>query len=131
MSLYFNVVPKVNPRRPRSGERKYYAVLKSLGMVDEVEVARQLSEVTMRTPQEAEYAIHQFEKILLCNLLNGHTVKLGELGSFSLTINSHGCDSAEEVTADCIKNVNLNFRPSEKVKQAVNNVDFYSSCDDG
>ena len=131
MSLCFNVVPKVDPRSPRSGGRRYYAVLKSLGLLDEREVARQLSEETTMTPKEAEFSIHQFEKILIRNLLNGHTVKVGELGSFSLTINSTGCDAAEDVSVDCIKNVNLNFRPSERIKQAVNSAEFYPSAADG
>lgn len=126
MALYFNVVPKVNPRSPRDGEYRYYAVLKSLGLVDEHEVARQISAETNLSPQEALFSIHQFEKILLRNLLDGHTVKVGNLGSFSLTINSRGCSTAEEVTEQCIKNVNLNFRPSENVKQAINTAQFYS-----
>jgi len=129
MSLAFNVISKVNPLSPQEGDCRYYAVLRSFGLVDAKEVGRQLSRVTDLTSWEAEFVVHQLGEVLVQNLLRGHTVKLADMGSFSLTINSVGCQSPEEVTADCIKNVKINFRPTETTKQLLNCAVFCSCAD--
>lgn len=71
-------------------------------------------------------AIAQFEKILIRLLLEGHSVQLGDWGSFHLTCNSEGSDTKEEVTAQNIKNLNIRFIPGKELKQAINKATFIS-----
>lgn len=61
-------------------------------------------------------AIRQLRKILLRRLLGGESVKLGNWGSFSVTLSSLGVPTKEEVNAKNIKSVNLNFQPDEAFK---------------
>lgn len=83
MPLFYNKVQRVNPRDPK-GAHKWYPILKSVGQVDEHEVAKLVSDETTLNPKEAEMAVYQLEKVMERLLLDGHTVQLGELGSFSL-----------------------------------------------
>ena len=71
----------------------------------------------LRVP--AEMAVYQLEKVMERQLLDGHTVQLGELGSFSLTITGEACRGEKEVTPDKIKKVNLRFRAGKGIKAAL------------
>ena len=117
MPLFYNKVQRVNPRDPK-GARKWYAILKSVGQVDEHEVAKLVSDETTLNPKEAEMAVYQLEKVMERLLLDGHTVQLGELGSFSLTITSEACRGEKEVTPDKIKKLNLRFRAGRRGTRA-------------
>lgn len=69
-----------------------------------------VSDETTLNPKEAEMAVYQLEKVMERLLLDGQTVQLGELGSFSLTTNSEACRGEKEVTPDKIKKLSLRFR---------------------
>ncbi len=58
MPLFYNKVQNVNPRDPK-GVRKWYSILKSVGQVDEHEVAKLVSDETTLNPKEAEMAVYQ------------------------------------------------------------------------
>ena len=70
----------------------------------------ELADETTLNPSEAMMAIRQLRKILLRRLLGGESVKLGNWGSFSVTLSSLGVPTKEEVNAKNIKSVNLNFQ---------------------
>ena len=123
MPLFYNKVQRVNPRDPK-GARKWYPILKSVGQVDEHEVAKLVSDETTLNPKEAEMAVYQLEKVMERLLLDGHTVQLGELGSFSLTITGEACRGEKEVTPDKIKKVNLRFRAGKGIKAALAEAKF-------
>ena len=87
--LFYNKVQNVNPRDPK-GVRKWYPILKSVGQVDEHEVAKLVSDETTLNPKEAEMAVYQLEKVMERLLLDGHTVQLGEFaccGGFAIRHN--------------------------------------------
>ncbi|MBQ6238421.1 MAG: HU family DNA-binding protein [Bacteroidales bacterium] len=87
-------------------------------------VAKLVSDETTLNPKEAEMAVYQLEKVMERLLLDGHTVQLGELGSFSLTITSEACRGEKEVTPDKIKKLNLRFRAGKGIKAALENAKF-------
>lgn len=92
--------------------------------VDETQVATDLAEETTLNPSKAMMAIRQLRKVLLRRLISGESVKLGNWGSFSVTISSTGADTKEEVTARNIKSVNLNFQPDEAFKSELQKATF-------
>ena len=114
---------RVNPRDPK-GARKWYAILKSVGQVDEYEVAKLVSDETTLNPKEAEMAVYQLEKVMERLLLDGHTVQLGDLGTFNLTITAEGQKEEKKVSADDIKKVNLRFRISKTMREALDKATF-------
>lgn len=124
MAIFFNKVQRVNPRDPRSGERKWYPVLKSIGKVNEHDLAVMIADETTLNPKEAEMAIYQLEKVATRLLLDGHTVQLGDLGTFNLTIKATPEAEREKVTADNIKKVNLRFRISKTMRDALDKALF-------
>ncbi|MDR1168077.1 MAG: HU family DNA-binding protein [Heliobacteriaceae bacterium] len=123
MALFYKKVLRVNPSNPTAPKR-WYPLLKSIGLVKEREVAKLLADETTLNPKEAEMTLFQLLKVIVRLLLDGHTVQLGELGSFHLTARGEGSDTEEEVNAGKIKSVHLNFTPSKELRKEIENATF-------
>ena len=54
----------------------------------------------------------------------GHTVNLGNLGSFQLTLSSDTKDKAEDISVDAIKNARIRFRPGASMKRNLGDLTF-------
>jgi DNA-binding protein, histone-like, putative len=118
MAVYFNEMERGNPG-DEEAPKQWYAVLKSLGLVGQKEVAKQMSDETTLNPKEAEMALAQLEKILIRMLLDGKSVQLGDWGSFNLKCNSTPSATRKEVTAANIKKLNIRFTPGKTLKEAI------------
>ena len=123
MAIFYNVISRPNPR-DRDQPPKYYALLKSVGMVGTKEIAKQMADETTLNPKEAEMAIVQLAKIARRLLMQGYTLNLEDLGSLHLTASSTGADTAEAVGAKSIKNLNVRFGPSKAFKEDINRAEL-------
>jgi len=126
MAVFYNKVERVNPSDTKAA-KKWYAVIKSLGQIGEKEVAKQIADETTLNRKEAEMALAQFEKILIRLLTDGHTVQLGDWGSFRLTCSSKGHDRREDVNAESIKSINIRFTPGIELKEAIQKTSLIST----
>ncbi len=123
MTLLYNKVRKGNPAKPED-PKKWYLNLKSLGMIGEKEVARQIADETTLNPKEAEMALAQFEKILQRLLLDGHTVQLGDWGFFQLTLHCAGADTEKEAVVANVKKINIRFKAGKSLQEAIDKATF-------
>ncbi|MDR0542938.1 MAG: HU family DNA-binding protein [Dysgonamonadaceae bacterium] len=126
MSVFYNKVERGNPMNLSAG-KKWYAVLKTISQIGEKDVAKLISEETTLNRKEAEMALDQFEKILLRLLLDGHSVQLGDWGSFHLTCNSKPSDTKQEVVAGNVQNLNIRFTPGKELKAAIQKAELIYS----
>lgn len=123
MAILIKPVQRVNPLKP-SDPQKWYVTQVTTAQVDETQVAMDLAEETTLNPSEAMMAIRQLRKVLLRRLLGGESVKLGNWGSFSVTLSSTPSDTKGGLTARNIKSVNLNFQPDEAFKTDLQKAQF-------
>jgi predicted histone-like DNA-binding protein len=123
MALIFHAILRGNPSNPAAPKR-FFVVLKRIGLVKEKQIARQLADETTLNPKEAEFAIEQLKKVLLANLLNGYSVQLGDWGSFHVSVNSEGSDTKEGATADKITRVIIRFLAGEELRNAISKAQF-------
>lgn len=123
MAILVKPVQRVNPNDAEA-PKKWYVTQVTTAQVDETQVAMDLADETTLNPSEGMMAIRQFRKILLRHLLAGESVKLGNWGSFSITLSSTGVDTKEEVNARNIKAVNINFQPDEAFKADLQKATF-------
>lgn len=65
-----------------------------------------------QVPIARKGALDAIEYELKQALLNGNTVRLGDLGSFSITVTSEAADTKANVSAANIKRVCVKFYPS-------------------
>lgn len=123
MAILVKPVQRANPI-DEDAPKKWYVTQVTAAQVDETQVAMDLADETTLNPSEAMMAIRQLRKILLRRLLGGESVKLGNWGSFSVTLSSTGAETKEAVTARNIKGVNLNFQPDEAFKTDLQKATF-------
>ena len=123
MSIFLKAVQRINPSQPDE-PKKWYPVQYTTKMVDESEVAMLIADETTLNPMEAAMAIRQLRKVMQRLLLDGKSVKLGDWGTFNVTLNTEGADTRKALTANNVKRVNINFQPGNELKFAMQKADF-------
>lgn len=118
------IYDKVAKKNPQTKEVKWYASVKTIKQVDDKEVAKLIADETTLNPHEALMAIAQLEKVVLSLLKGGYSVKLGDWASFFLTASSLGAESADQVTANLIKQVNVRCRFGKEFKDSLSKTEF-------
>ncbi len=111
MTVFYNKMKHANVK-DKNLPGEWFPVIKSIGKMEEKEVAQRMANEVTLNPKEAEMAIYQYHKILIEGLLEGKTMPLGEMGSFYLTAKCDGVEKPEDVCAKQIRQVNLQFKPS-------------------
>ena len=128
MPLFYNRVERGNPGNPAT-PKKWYLILKSVGLVRTKEVARLMADETTLNPKEGEIALSQGGKIVGRLLKDGHTVQLEGLGTFYLTANSLSSETKEEVTARNLKKLNIRFTPDPELQEAIDKAQLKPAAD--
>ena len=121
--LNISVIQKVNPRAPLDS-RKFYGVTKATGIIDIRKLANQISkETTLGTPDVVavmEALLQDIPELLLA----GNIVKLGDFGTFRLTVSGQGIETLEEYHTSLIEKTNLHFRGGKVFNGVLKNVEF-------
>ena len=108
------------------GSVKYYPHVANTQPVSRAEIIRAVEKVTSLSASDVKSCLDALEYQIIEHLRQGHSVRLGDLGSFRPTLNAYTYDNRDEVNAAGIKRVRVRFTPSgEMVRQlAVQNVGF-------
>lgn len=121
--INIKTIERVNPRQPLE-PRKFYGVTKASGVIDIRQLAKQISkETTLGTP-DVIAVIEALLQDIPDLLLAGNIVKLGDFGTYRLTVSSEGTETSEEYSTTMIKKTNLNFRPGKIFKDQINSAVF-------
>lgn len=123
MSILIRAVQRRNPS-DKNAPAKWYPVQHTTEQLDETEVAGLIADETTLNPAEALMAIRQLSKVIPAALKNSKSVRLGDWGSFYPTLKTTGADTKEELTAANVKEVNIMFKPSEKLKAEMRKAGF-------
>lgn len=123
MSLKLNVVCKSNPRNP-SEAPKYYASHNAPEVIREIKILEEIAPKTGATPQFCGKILDSFLSVLSEKLGEGHLVKIKNLGSFAISINSIGHEFPEQVTAESIKKIRIQFKPDKLIKKRLKELEF-------
>ena len=98
MAILIRAIQRANPR-DKNAPKKWYAVQNSTGLVPETKVAELIADETTLNPSEALMSIRQLRKVIQRLMADGHSVKLGDWGTFSPSLNSRGKDKKEDLKA--------------------------------
>lgn len=102
-------------KNPKNGRIAYYAAVeneKSVGF-DQIADAIQAECTVHRADILAVLAT--LEEQVISNLQAGNSVRLGQLGSFHVTLKSRPSESEDKVTSENIKAVMVRFRKSRRM----------------
>lgn len=123
MAISYVVNQRVNPREP-NGPRKFYAMAKSTSEETTRKLATEISKRTGLSGSDVMAVLEAFIDLIPERLIEGAIVRLGDFGSFNITLSSEGADTAENFTSAMIKDNNLNFRPGKVVEKVLSTADY-------
>ncbi|MEM9328845.1 MAG: HU family DNA-binding protein, partial [Bacteroidota bacterium] len=109
-------VSKTDPGLKGKRKTKYYLQATKRHVRDLHDIAEEISSRCTASTMDVVLILEALSQVVPQQLLDGYTVDLGDLGIFSAHLSSEGKEDPEKVTARCLKNVNVHFRPSPRFK---------------
>ena len=115
MALPLKIVKKKDPRELTKPE-KYYVATKATGEVNFEDLARMTAEQCTASVADCYLVLIALEHNIKDALSFGKIVRFGFLGSFQISISSHGENSKEALGVKSVKQRRILFRPDKRVK---------------
>ena len=123
MAIQYRLMERIKPNDP-TAPKKHYAITQSSGEVSLRQLADQIGEISTVSSIDTMAVLESLLKVLPRQLLDGKIIRLGDFGSFRLSLSSSGADKAEDFTKNMIKGVNLLFRPGKQITDELNKAEF-------
>jgi len=123
MPVKYAVIERPKPGDPNA-PKKFYAIAVSDGEVTLRQLADQIANISTVSPIDTLAVLESLLQVIPDHLLNGRIVRLGDFGSFRLTLESNGADSADAFNKSFIKRVRLNFRAGKEIRSALKTADY-------
>jgi len=79
------------------------------------QLAKRIAEIFTVSSIDTLAVLESLLTVIPSYLLDGKIVRLGDFGSFRLTVSSEGADTEGNFSKDLIKSANLNFRPGKQI----------------
>ncbi len=121
--INFNLKERVNPQAPAE-PRNYYAFAQNQGAVNLRQLSTRISRESTISMMDTMAVLEGLLQVIPDLLSDGKIVRLGDLGTFRLTISSNGVEDPDDFNNSMIKGVNLKFRPGAIFRDQLNNVKF-------
>ena len=122
-SVTYSVVPRINPR-DKEAAPKFYAQAQARGDVNIREMATRIQGSCTVTKADVYAVLVALEDVIVEALQNGEIVRLGELGTFQVSLSGKGAVTSEEYDASLIKKARINFRPGLTLAGMLDSLSF-------
>ena len=107
-------------KSPRSGIVAYYPQISEIGSPINIEqICAQISTVCTASPADVKAVLNALQDAIITFISDGQSVRLGDLGSFRVTLISQPSDTKDEVTEANIENVHVVYYPSVNLKKSL------------
>ncbi len=123
MSVKYTAVARGDPRDPQA-PKKYYPRVKSSGQVTVRQLAQRIADISTVSTVDTIATVEALLVVVPQELAEGRTVKLGDLGTFSLRVRGEGADTPEGVTVNSIIKAAIAFRPGKRFKEVLARLSF-------
>ena len=122
MSIRLHKVVKKNPQNPT--QVKYYLTQSKKGTVGLDDVAKEIAIDEDMSEGNVHATLIGITRHLSRYIKNGNTMRLGNFGSFYLSVQSEGKNTPEELTTHDVKHTKVVFIPGVELKQALEHLSF-------
>lgn len=115
--MKYKVIQKGQPGVVGGGEKKYYASPVFTGEVNLDQLTAKIEKISTVSGADIRAVLYALVDVIPAELENSQIVRVGELGSFRLSLSSEGKAKEEEITAQSITGTKILFTPGEKLKK--------------
>jgi len=109
--IHFKVVQKAQPGVVGGGKKKYYAQVATDGERSLDELIAEIKKIVAVSEPNIRGVIAAIENVVLNALADNKIVRWDRLGTFYPALQSEGKENPQEVEQECIKKIDVNFRP--------------------
>jgi len=121
MSIQIKVVERGQPGVAGGGTKKYYASPVHGKEVSLDGLTRGIEKTSTVSGADIRAVLYAMVEEAVIGLSEGRIIRLGDLGSLRITINSEGRNTPEEVTATAVKKAGVIFTPGKKLQEMLKN----------
>lgn len=114
----------VQRTNPLTGDTRLYPGIVTYSRIDSEQVIDAMCQNSNISRSTAVAAMYAFQSIIRNYVLNGHTVKIPQLGTFSLNAKAKAQATVDKVTPNTIKGLKIRFTPISRVKTSAQSVKF-------
>jgi predicted histone-like DNA-binding protein len=118
MTVNYWAIARKNPG-DQTQAAKFSAQLKSSGGTTTRQLVRQISSISTVSAADSTAVIEAFLEVIPLILSDGKIVRLGDFGSFSITVKGEGATDADELNRHYIKKTSVKFRPGKIFRQTI------------
>ena len=123
MSVKYVVCERGNPLKPDQ-QKKWYANAKSTGEVKLRALGKEIAARSTVSPADTQAVLIALTEVLVEHLTEGQIVRLGDFGSFQVSVSSMGAETEAKFNASLIRNNKVVFRPGIDLKEMQNNLKY-------
>ncbi|MDR0559923.1 MAG: HU family DNA-binding protein [Prevotellaceae bacterium] len=123
MAIHYVLSEKGNPLNP-AAPKKWYANAKSAGEITLKAMGKQITQRSTVNHADTLAVLEALTQVLVEQLEEGKIVRLGDFGSFQVSIGSEGAETVDKFSHSLIKTKKIAFRPGSELKTMLNNLKF-------
>jgi predicted histone-like DNA-binding protein len=123
MSVKYVIVEKHNPLDMQA-PKKFYAVARSTGEITLKQLSKDISARSTVNSSDTLAVLDSLVQQLVKELEAGRIVRLGDFGSFQLSISSEGAPAGDKFTSSLIKKSKIVFRPGIDLRNMLATVTY-------
>ena len=123
MAIKYKVIERRTPGDPEA-PAKYYASSSVTSKADVEDITEQIEKISTVSGADIRAVLYSLVDIVPGMLSKGQNVKVGDLGTFRVSISSSGSDTAEEVSARNIRGAKIIFTPGKKFKTMLQTLSY-------
>jgi predicted histone-like DNA-binding protein len=124
MAVKFKVIERGMPGAKAGGPKKFYASPVSEGEMTLAGLTKAIEKMCTVSGADIRALLYAMVDVSIDSLSNGTIVRLGDLGSLRMSLNSEGRETAEEVTASAIIRNSVIFTPGTRIKEMLKGVKY-------
>jgi len=128
MAVKFKVVELGNPSN-QAAPKKFYPRVSSTGEISLRDLSKELGLQSTVSPADVLAVLESLIEALPRHLGQGEIVRLGDFGSFNLSVTGEGQDTADKVTALKIDSCKIQFRPGKELKKQLDSITYVKSSE--
>jgi predicted histone-like DNA-binding protein len=123
MAVLFKTIQRKNPQ-DLNAPGQYYALAVRNGEVDLDKLSALISDGSTVRQNDVYAVLIGLVNVIISQLQDGRTIRLGKLGSLAVSISSEGKPLEEEVNAASIKKARINYRPEKELQNMLKILKF-------
>ncbi|MBU1012837.1 MAG: HU family DNA-binding protein [Bacteroidetes bacterium] len=118
MTIKIKSLARTNPR-DLAAPKKYYATVVNQGDATLNSLSQQIAMMSTVSKTDVYAVLMALTEVVPLALAEGKIVRMGNLGSFRVMVNSDAVATEQEVTSNLVKQLRLAYRPSQELKTQV------------